>query len=112
MTIDAEQRDMVLQLDTFVGDVSPEMLYNLVISTRSGPVRLSDISTISTDPSLTTIQRLDGDIVISVEADLENGLQPTSFQPKLEQFAKQYNYPTGLSYKSGGENEENSELIV
>ena len=111
MMIDSKERDIVLKVDTFINDVSPEMLYNLVLSTKVGQVRLSDIATVSTNPSLTSVKRVDTEIVISVEADLESWLQPTSFQPQLETFAQQYDYPTGISYKKWWENEANADLI-
>jgi len=111
MMVDTKERDIVLKLDTFVDDVSPEILYNLVVTTKAWQIRLSDVATVSTDPSLTSVKRVDSDIVISVEVDLEQGLQPTNFQPKLEEFAKAYKYPTGISYKSWWENEANADLI-
>ena len=111
MMVDEKERDIVIKVSSFTEDVSPELLYNLIISTRSWPVRLSDVATVSTDPALTNVTRLDGDIVISVESDLQQWLQPTDYQPLLEQFAQEYDYPTGISYKAGGENEENAELI-
>lgn len=111
MMVDKKERDIVLKMNTFLDDVSPEMLYNLSITTKAWPVRISDVATVSTNPSLTTIKRVDWDIVISVEADLQSGLQPTNFQPKLEEFAKKYDYPVGISYKAGWENEANADLI-
>lgn len=111
MMVDTKERDIVLKVDTFKDEVSPEMLYNLVITTKAGQIRLSDIATVSTNPALTSVKRVDTDIVISVEADLEQWLQPTNFQPKLEEFAKKYDYPDGISYKSGWENEANADLI-
>ncbi len=87
------------------------MLYNLVLTTKIWQIRLSDVAMVNTDPSLTSIKRVDGDIVISVEADLDQWLQPTNFQPKLEEFAKNYKYPSGISYKAGWENEANADLI-
>jgi multidrug efflux pump subunit AcrB len=57
------------------------------------------------------VKRVDTEIVISVEADLESWLQPTSFQPQLETFAQQYDYPTGISYQKWWENEANADLI-
>jgi multidrug efflux pump subunit AcrB len=111
MMVDTKERDIILKLDTFIDDVSPETLYNLVVTTKIWQIRLSDVATVSTDPSLTSVKRVDNDIVISVEADLEQWLQPTNFQPKLEEFAKSYAYPTGISYKSWWENEANADLI-
>jgi len=69
--VDMKERDIIIKFDTFADEVSPEMLYNLVITTKSGQIRLSDVATVSTDPALTSVKRVDGDIVISVEADLE-----------------------------------------
>jgi multidrug efflux pump subunit AcrB len=111
MTVDTKERDIVVKMNTFADEVSPEMLYNLILTTKSGQIRLSDIASVSTDPALTSIKRVDQDIVISIEADLEQWLQPTNFQPQLESFAKNYKYPTGISYKSGWENEANADLI-
>ena len=100
MMVDTIERDIVLKVDSFVDDVSPETLYNLVLTTRAGQIRLSDIASVATDPSLTSVKRVDQDIVITVEADLDQGLQPTSFQSQFEQFAKNYDFPPGISYKS------------
>ncbi len=111
MMVDTKERDIVLKLQKFTDDVSPETLYNLVITTKAWQIRLSEVATVSTDPALTSVKRVDSDIVISVEADLEQWLQPTNFQPKLEAFAKSYTYPMGISYKSWGENEANADLI-
>jgi multidrug efflux pump subunit AcrB len=36
---------------------------------------------------------------------------PSTIQPQLIDFAENYNYPEGISYTAGGENEENAELI-
>jgi multidrug efflux pump subunit AcrB len=71
MTVDTKERDIVVKMNTFADEVSPEMLYNLMLTTKSGQIRLSDIASVSTDPALTSIKRVDQDIVISVEADLE-----------------------------------------
>lgn len=111
MMVDAKERDIVIKFNTFLEDVSPEMLYNLVITTKAGQIRLWDVAKVATDPALTSVKRVDGDIVISVEADLEQGLQPTAFQPQLDEFAKNYDYPSGISYETWWENEANADLI-
>lgn len=111
MMIDKKERDIILKLDTFADQVSPESLYNLVITTKLWQVRLSDVATVSANPSLTSVKRVDTDLVIMVESDLEQGLQPTNFQPRLEEFAKNYTFPVWISYKSWGENAANADLI-
>lgn len=111
LIIDKQERDIILKMDTFVGEVTPEKLYNLAITTRSGPIRLSQIATVNVDPSLTSIDRKEGDIVVTVDTDLEQWLKPNEFQSQLESFAENYDFPIGISYKSWGENAANADLI-
>lgn len=111
LIVDREERDIVVKMDTFAGQVAPEQLYNLSIATRSGPVRLSQIATVDINPALTSIDRKEGDIVVTVESDLEQWLKPNEFQSQLEAFAMTYTFPRGISYKAWGENAANADLI-
>lgn len=52
------------------------------------------------DPAVASIQRSDGDLTITTEADLEPGLAPTAYQPRLIEFAESYEFPAGISYKA------------
>jgi len=111
LLIDNEERDIVVKWELFSGDISPETLYNLMITTKIGSIRLSDIAIVSTNPALTSIKRVDHDLVIVVESDLESGIRPTSVQPLLLQFADSYEFPDGISYQSSWENAKNADLI-
>lgn len=44
--------------------------------------------------------------------DPDTGYLPSDLQPKLDDFAKKYDYPPGVHYEQGGENEENADLLV
>lgn len=94
------ERDIVVKVSSFDEEFSPEQIRNFVVNTRSGPVSLAEVATLSVDPALASISRLDGDLTITVDSDLEAGLTPTSFQPKLIDYANQYQFPNGISYKA------------
>lgn len=58
------------------------------------------------------ISRKNGDITISVESDLENPSESLAVTNQILTYAKTYDFPAGISYSSGGENSENSELVM
>lgn len=111
MMIDRRERDIVVKVSDLDDTVTPEKIMNTVIQTRSGPIMIGSIAKVTINQSLTSIGRVDTDIVITVEADLEEGIQPTAVQPLFEAFAQKYQYPVGISYKAWWENEANAELI-
>lgn len=111
MMLDKTERDIIVKVSDLDDAVTPEKIMNTVIQTRSGPIMIGSIAKVTINQSLTSIGRVDTDIVISVEADLDEGIQPTAVQPIFEAFAQKYQYPVGISYKAGGENEANAELI-
>ncbi len=96
----------------FISDLTPQDVDNLLITTPIGQVRLWDITNYNFATNINAISRENGDIVIKVEADLENNLPPTSTQAALASFAESYPFPQGISYQMGWENNENSDLII
>ena len=107
-----ENNDIVLQVKDFEDNFSPEDLENLVLDTRIWKIRVGDYVDFSFEKSFSSINREDGRIKISVNSDLEDGVVPTSVQPKLIDFAKNYNYPAWISFIAGWETQENKELII
>jgi multidrug efflux pump subunit AcrB len=59
-----------------------------------------------------SVNRTDGDIQITVGADLEPGVDSVKTTATITKYAEEYTYPAGVSYSAWGENEENSELII
>jgi hydrophobic/amphiphilic exporter-1 (mainly G- bacteria), HAE1 family len=111
ISIDKKDRDIIVQYKWYEDNLNPESLLSTMINTRIGPVMLGSVAEYSINQSLSTLSRVDGDITISVESDLDVWLKPTDFQPKLEAFAASYQFPTGISSKAWWENEANAELI-
>ena len=106
-----EENDIVLSVAEFDSMVSPEDIENLTVNTRIWDVRVGDYAKYSFVPALSSINRLDEKINISVESELENWFLPTEVQPALTEFAESYNFPDGISYTAWGESSENSDLI-
>jgi len=104
-------RDIIIKYKGFNDNMTPETLLSTVINTRVGPIMLGSVAEYTIDQALNRVSRDDGDLTIVVDSDLTPGSTPTDFQPKLTDFAEQYTFPEGISYKVGGENAENSELI-
>ncbi|HMY80407.1 MAG TPA: efflux RND transporter permease subunit, partial [Candidatus Absconditabacterales bacterium] len=111
LSIDGKERDIVVQYEGFDQAINPETILSTVVNTKQGPIMIGSVMTYSIDQSLNSVSRKDGELTIIVDADLKQGLKPTDFQPKLIQYAQSYQFPTGIGFKAGGENEANKELI-
>ena len=111
MKLEWNERDILVKVWDLVNRVSPEQITNMKIATRAGMISVWSIATISSNQSLNTINRDKGQVVITVESDLDKWLTPTNYQPKLIAFADQYEFPAGISYTAWGENEANADLI-
>ena len=107
-----EDNDIVVKIDAFDEKLSPEDVMNLQVQTRIGQVRIWDYADYTFEKSLSSISRENGNISITVDADVESGVVPTTLQPKVVQFAESYDFPKGIRFLQGGENEENKDLIV
>lgn len=111
VTLESIDRDIVVKIGDFEETLKPNDLQNLVLPTRVGQITLGSLAKIDIWQALTSITRKDGDINITVEADLQDWLAPTTFQPKLVEFAKNYEFPEWVMYKEAWENEANKDLI-
>ena len=107
-----EDNEILVKVDDFDESLNPEDILNMQIDTSIGKIRVGDYVSYSFDEALSSISRENGDITITVDADVESGVVPTEIQPKLLEYAKSFSFPDGISYKAGGENEENKELII
>jgi multidrug efflux pump subunit AcrB len=111
VSIDSVDRDIVVKVSNFSQEVSPDIIGSTILQTRAGPIAINSVAGIDVWQSLASITRKDADIAITVESDLVAGAKPTDYQPKLSAFAKDYDFPDGISYKEWWENEANKDLI-
>lgn len=92
--------------------MSPTDISSITINTIKWPVKIWAISNYFFDPSVSEISREWWKIVVKIEADIEQWLSNTDIQSTFVAFAKTYNYPKWISFESGWENQENSDLIT
>lgn len=111
ISIENKERDMIVKYKWYHDHLTPEGVLATVINTKVGPLMLWSVAEYSINQSLNSVNRKDGNLTISVESDLDVWLKPTDFQPKLEEFARTYQFPNGITFKAWGENEANAELI-
>jgi multidrug efflux pump subunit AcrB len=107
-----EDMSVILKSDKFTGNVRLEDV--LAIPLQIGQTRyvIGDFVESQITNATASISRENGNIQITVDADLEQGFDSVSTQNAFVAYATSYSYPPGVSYASGGENEENSALIV
>lgn len=106
-----EDNDIVLKIWNFDESLSPSQIEDLYINTRIGKIRVWDYVDYDFSNAVSTINRESGNISITVESDLDFWFLPTEVQPLLNEYAKSYNYPSGISFTTWWENVENAELI-
>ncbi len=106
-----EDNDIILRIAEFENSLNPKDIHDLLINTKIWKIRVGDYASYSFEPGLSSINREDGKITIWVNSDVDSKYLPSDIQPKLNDFAESYVFPSGISYTAGGENEENSDLI-
>ena len=109
---DGEDMDVVLKTSQFLSDVKIEDILAIPIQAWANQYNVWDFVESQLTNATATISRQDGDIQITVDGDIEAGMDSISMQSKFVEFAQSYNYPQWVSYAAGWENEENNELIV
>ena len=113
-----------LELDTLTKDsdevsiewifyerLEPADITSLQIPTRDGYVPLSALGEIQLENNPTQITRENGQRTLSVFASAAKGFNINELNSDLVNFAKEYSFPEGYSWKTGGVNEENQKSV-
>jgi multidrug efflux pump subunit AcrB len=108
----SQDNDIKVSFEEFEDFLSPEDISNLIINTRAWKIRVWDFSTFDFKKSVNNISRVDWKIVIEIWSEVKYWIVPTSIQPKLDEFAKNYNYPDWIYFVKSWETAENSDLII
>ena len=107
-----EDNDIVLKIEEFDENLSPDDINNLVVNTRVWKIRVWDFVNYKFSKAVSSISREKWKISIIIDADVEFWKLPTDVQPEFLEFAENYNYPDWISFSVWWENEENMDLIV
>jgi multidrug efflux pump len=109
---EGNNRNILLKTDTFLHEAKLEDVLNIPLVNGNTTYRIGDFVENRIENAIASVKRENGKVQITVDADLEAGMDTVSKQAEFETFAKSYVFPTGISYTSGGENDANKELIT
>lgn len=107
-----EDMSVILKSSQFREDVRIEDILSVPVVARETTYQIGDFIESEITNATASITRVDGDIEITVDADLEEWVDTVSAQSIFSEYANTYEFPSGITFKVGGENEANSELIV
>lgn len=112
ITLGDQDIDIVVKSDTHEDTLQIDKIQNLTIQTKNGPVLLGSLLTYTVWNAIVEVRRVDGDLTISVEWDVQDGFVGKDLLDVLNTHAASYDFPEGISYVKWGEFEGNKELII
>jgi multidrug efflux pump subunit AcrB len=104
--------NIVLRMSNFREKINIEDILTTTFNVWPNTYQLWNFIDYDTKNSIASVERSDGKVQITVDADLETWIDSVSTQSKFAAFAEKYNFPPWISYKAWWENEANKELIV
>ena len=100
-----------VKLADYRDKLSPSDIENLEINTQNWLFRIWDAVTVSFDKAVQKITREDWNIIISLWSEVQEWYLPTDIQPKLDEFASNYNFPEWVYFIEWWESADNADLI-
>jgi multidrug efflux pump subunit AcrB len=104
--------NVILKTDTFLHEARMEDILAIAFNVGNTSYRIGNFVDTKTQNAIATVNRENGKVQITVEADLETGVDSIVSQAAFVDYASRYNFPQGISYKAGGETDANNELIL
>lgn len=109
---DGEDLDVILKYEQFINVIKPDDILAHTFSVGPKTYRMGDFVEPVFKNAVASVKREAGLVTVSVGADFEEGVNATDIQSNFTDFAAKYDFPSGISYKTGGENAENQDLVV
>lgn len=93
-----DDMNVVVKTDTFLSGALMEDVMNISFNMGNSTYRIGDFVDMNIQNAVAVIKREDGKVQITVDANLESGMDTVAVQNQFEQFATSYNFPKGISY--------------
>jgi len=106
-----DEHDIKVKYAQFENSITATDISNLSLTTTHGPISMGSVSDYSFVKAIWQIIREDTKLTVNIEAELEQWVPSNVLQQQLLDFAKDYNYPDGVSFSTGWENEANGDLL-
>lgn len=107
-----EDMNVVLKTNIFASGAKMEDILSIPFIVGPTAYIVGNFVETRTQNAIASVNRENGKVQISVESDLETGIDSVSSQAAFVDYASKYSFPTGISYTVGGQNDANSELIT
>lgn len=107
-----DDMDIVLKTDAFLSGALTEDILSIQFTFWGQKYRIGEFINLQIQNSIAQVKRENGDIQITVDADLDAGMDTSRVQSQFQDFAKKYSFPNWISYSAGWENAENQDLII
>jgi multidrug efflux pump len=78
----------------------------LRVKTRNGLVPLTNFASVAPEPKQATISRLDGQRIVNIVADMQEGYNLALELPKIQEELAKLDLPDGVTFEIKGQNEE------
>lgn len=90
--------NVLLKTDTFLSGAKMEDVLGIKFTVGQTEYRVGNFVDTKAQNAIALVKRENGKVQITVDADLEAGLDTTKAQAQFESYAKGYNFPKGISY--------------
>ena len=107
-----DDMNIVLKSDRFIQEAKMEDILGISFVVWNSTYKIGNFVDTKVQNAIASVNRENGKVQITVEWDLELGVDTLSSQAQFQKFAESYNFPAGIAFEIGGETDSNKELIV
>ena len=107
-----DDMNIVLKSDRFIQEAKMEDILGISFVVWNNNYKVGNFIDTKVQNAIASVNRENGKVQITVEGDLNIGVDTLSTQAIFQKYADTYNFPTGISYAIGWETDSNKELIV
>ncbi len=107
-----DDMNIILKSDRFIKEAKMEDILGISFTIWTTTYKVGNFVDNKVQNAIASVNRENGKVQITVEWDLDLGIDTLSTQANFQKYADAYNFPTGISYKIWGETDSNKELIV
>lgn len=92
-----DDMDVLVKIDSFLSGANMDDVLDIPITVGNAKYRAGDLLDVTAQNAVASIQRKDGKIQITVDADLDFGMDTVATQAKIDAYALTYKFPPGIS---------------
>lgn len=100
-----------IKLYLYTAQLNPEDITSIPVLTSNGPVPITQLGTLTLEPTPSVITRENGKRTVTVTASVKPGFNAGIINAEILEFADTLNLPRGYSFATGGANEENIKSV-